>query len=180
MREWIARRFINRFGARYGYDVSYLHALLKASPRAFFRFTSVSGLARHAEAAPKAAIFAAKLVGAMTEDCGPCVQLGADMARAAGLADNEIAAILSRRAEDMSSDAALGFAFADAVARRDPAADAAREAVRARWGDKGVVDLTFALVTGRLFPMTKAGLGYANACSRVTVGDRAINVAKAA
>jgi hypothetical protein len=179
LRKWIARRIIDRFSARYGYDVGYLHYLLDVSPTAFFRFVAVAKVAGHREAAPKAAVFIAKLVGAMQEDCGPCVQLVADMAREAGIADADIAAALARRPEEMSEDAGLGFAFADAVARRGDAGEA-REKVRARWGDKGVVDLTFALQGSRLYPMTKAGLGFGAMCARINVGDRAVEVAKAA
>jgi hypothetical protein len=45
------------------------------------------------------------------------------------------------------------------------------------WGEKGVIDLTFSLQLGRMFPMVKAGLGFAKECRRVTVGDKAVDVA---
>jgi alkylhydroperoxidase family enzyme len=165
--------------ARYRYDVSYMRHLLEASPSAFFKFIAVSKPSRHAEAAPKEALFAAKLVGAMTEDCGPCVQIVVDMAREAGVPDVDIAAVLSRDIAAMSEAARIGFQFADRVARREDA-DEFREEARGHWGDKGVIDLTFALQVSRLYPMTKAGLGYAKECVRVTVGDRPVAVAKAA
>lgn len=180
MRKWFAKRMIEKFGAKYGYDVSYMRALLETSPSAFFKFLAVTKLSRHAEAAPKEAQFAARLVGVLFEDCGPCTQLVVDMAREANVSDSDIGAILRRDVSAMSESAALGFRFADCVARRAGDEDAARDAVRAKWGDKGVIDLTFALQVSRLYPMTKAGLGYAKECVRVTVGDRPIAVAKAA
>lgn len=180
MRKWFAKAMIDRFGRKYDYDVSYMRAMLDASPEAFFKFIAVTKLSLHAEAAPKDAVFAAKLVGTLIEDCGPCTQLVADMAREAGVADDVIAAILSRDESAMSADAAIGYLFADAVARRSDDEDAARERVRTAWGEKGVIDLTFALQISRLYPMTKAGLGYAKTCSRVMIGERAIAVAKAA
>ncbi len=79
----------------------------------------------------------------------------------------------------MSENARIGFLFADRVARRDDA-DAIREEVRAKWGDKGVLDLTFALQASRLYPMVKAGMGYARECVRVKVGDKPVAVVKAA
>lgn len=179
MRKWIANRYLDRFSARYRYDVSYLRALLESSPAGFFKFAPFSKLAAHREAAPVTSVFAAKLVGAMSEDCGPCVQIVVDMAREAGVADDDIAAILSRDIPAMSEDAAIGFLFADRIARREDAY-AIRAEVRAKWGDKGVVDLTFAVQIARLAPMVKAGLGYAKECVRVTVGERPVAVAKAA
>lgn len=180
MRKWIARRMIDRFTARYGYDTSYMRAMLMASPAGFFKFLAVTKLAAHAEAAPRDALFAARLVGAMTEDCGPCVQIVVDMAREADVSDTDISAILRRDPGAMSPDAALGFRFADAVARRSGDDDAARGDVRALWGEKGVIDLTFALQASRLYPMVKAGMGYAKECTRVTIGGKPVAVAKAA
>lgn len=179
MRRWIARKAINRFGAQFDYDVGYMRWLLSVSPSAFFKFLAVTKLSRHAEAAPQTALFAARIVGAMTEDCGPCVQLVVDMARAARVPDGDIDAILRRDERAMSDEAALAFRFADAVARRENA-DERREAVRSRWGDRGVVDLTFALQASRLYPMVKAGLGYARECVRVKIGGKPVDVARAA
>jgi len=179
MRKWIARNMIDGFGAKYDYDVSYMRHLLDASPTGFFKFLAVTKLSRHAEAAPKEAAFAARLVGVMTEDCGPCVQIVTDMAREAGVADSDIVAVLRRDISAMSEAAAIGFLFADRVARREDA-ETIREEIRAKWGDKGVVDLTFALQASRLHPMVKTGFGYAKECVRVKIGDKAVAVAKAA
>jgi len=179
MRKWFARRMINRFGAHYQYDVSYMRYLLDVSPSAFFKFLAVTKLSRHAEAAPNDALFAARLVGAITEDCGPCVQIVVDMAREAGVSDDQIDAILRRDIAAMNDDATTGFLFADRVAQREDT-DAIREEVRAKWGEKAVIDLTFAVQASRLYPMTKAGLGYAKECVRVKIGDNPVAVAKAA
>ena len=60
------------------------------------------------------------------------------------------------------------------------AEDEFRDAVRAQWGQKGVIDLTLALQMGRMFPMVKAGLGYAKECRRVTVDGQNVDVVKQA
>ena len=39
-------RYIDRFERTWGYDASYMRALLKAAPRSFFKFGFVSGLVR--------------------------------------------------------------------------------------------------------------------------------------
>jgi len=66
------------------------------------------------------------------------------------------------------------------VRRAVEAEDEFRDAVRAQWGEKGVIDLTLALQLGRIFPMVKAGLGYAKECRRVTVDGHNVDVVKQA
>lgn len=180
MRSWIARRMLRATSKRYGYDTSYLELMLKESPSAFFKFTRAVKAAGHREVAPVEASFAAKLVGALAEDCGPCTQLVVDMALEAGMPQDQIEAVLRRDLRSMNSATILGFRFADAVARRSADDDEHREAVRARWGEKGVIDLTLALQMGRMFPMVKSALGYAKACRRVTVSGVNVDVVKQA
>lgn len=176
----IARRALKAFSERYDYDARYMQAILGASPHAFLRLYAITKAATHREAAPVEAIYAAKLVGALAEDCGPCTQLVVNMAREAKIADGQIEAVLRRDAAAMSPDTALGFRFGEAIIAHAANDDEVREAVRAQWGDKGVIDLTYALQVGRLFPMIKAGLGYAKECRRVRVGGTSVDVAKRA
>jgi hypothetical protein len=180
MRSWIARRTLRAFAKRYGYDVSYLEMMLNCSPSAFFKFAPLVKAAAHREAAPTDASFAAKIVGALAEDCGPCTQLVVDMALEAGMPKDQIEAVLRRDVRAMNEATTLGFRFADAVVRRSSEDDEFRDAVRAQWGPKGVIDLTLALQMGRMFPMVKAGLGYARECRRVAVGGNNVDVVKQA
>ena len=180
MRSWIARRTLRAFAKRYGYDVSYLLMMLNESPAGFFKFAPLLKAAAHREAVPIDASFAAKIVGALAEDCGPCTQLVVDMALEAGMAKDQIEAVLRRDPRPMSDTTRLAFKFADAVARRSTDDEEFRDAVLAQWGEKGVIDLTLALQLGRMFPMVKAGLGYAKECRRVAVGGNNVDVVKQA
>jgi alkylhydroperoxidase family enzyme len=180
MRSWIARRTLRAFAKRYGYDVSYLLTMLNHSPAAFFKFAPLLKAAAHREAVPIDASFAAKIVGALAEDCGPCTQLVVDMALEAGMAKDQIEAVLRRDPRAMSDTTRLAFKFADAIASRSTDDEEFRDAVRAQWGEKGVIDLTLALQMGRIFPMVKAGLGYAKECRRVTVDGHNVDVVKQA
>lgn len=180
MRSWIARRTLRGFAKRYGYDVSYLEMLLNESPAGFFRLAPLMKAAAHREAVPVEASFAAKIVGALAEDCGPCTQLVVDMALDAGMARDQIEAVLRREPRAMNEATTLGYRFADAVVRRSADDEEFRDAVRAQWGPKGVIDLTMALQLGRMFPMLKAGLGYARECRRVSVSGHNVDVVKQA
>jgi hypothetical protein len=180
MRSWIARRMLRATGKRYGYDTSYLEMMLNESPAAFFKFASVMKAASHREVVPAEASFAARIVGALWEDCGPCTQLCVDMALEAGVSKGQIEAVLRRDPRAMSDETRLAFRFADTVVRRSPDDEEYRDAVRAQWGQKGVIDLTLALQMGRMFPMVKAALGYARECRRVTVDGHNVDVVKQA
>lgn len=180
MLKFIANRALNRFSAHYGYDVSYMRRMLEHAPAKFFKFAKLSELAGHRQAAPRDAWYAAKLVGALVEDCGPCVQLNVDMACEAGVPRETVEAILKSDYTAMTDDVALAFRFAHACARRDPSADELRETVRAKWGEAGVIDLALAVQISRVFPMVKYALGYAKSCSRVAVDGVNIDVERAA
>ena len=180
MRSWIARRSLRAFAKRYGYDVSYFEMLLNESPAAFFKFAPLMKAAAHREVVPVEASFAAKIVGALAEDCGPCTQLVVDMALEAGMAKDQIEAVLRRDVRAMNEATTLAFRFADAVVRRSTNDEEFRDAVKGQWGEKGVRDLTMGLQLGRMFPMVKAGLGYAKECRRVTVSGHNVDVVKQA
>ena len=180
MRAYFARKAVEAFGARYNYDISYMLQMLKVSPAAFHHLGALAKLAAHREKAPVNAFYAAKIVGAVTEDCGPCVQLVVDMAREAGMPPASIEAVLKRDLAAMDVDTVIGFRFAAALVRRVPEEDDAREAVRQQWGEAGVIELPLAVQVGRVFPMIKAGMGYAKSCQRVQVGDQPVEVSREA
>jgi len=180
MLKYFAERGLEQFRERYDYDVSYMKYMLKTSPNAFFKFAKIMDASKHHEAAPLEALYAAKLVGAIIEDCGPCVQLVVKMAGEAGMDAGQIKAVLKRDIETMNEDTALGFQFADTLVRRAYNADDVRDVVRTAWGDAGVIDLALALQIGRLFPMVKAALGYATTCHRVKIDEVLCDVVKTA
>ena len=102
------------------------------------------------------------------------------MAQEAGVAEKEIAAVLERRFEDMTADTALAARFAEAVIAHDLKAEDYRGAVRAQWGEEGVATLALAIAIGRVFPMLKAGMGYAATCHPVQIGARRVGVVQRA
>ncbi|AGA27653.1 hypothetical protein [Singulisphaera acidiphila] len=175
---WLVKRQINAFEKMYNYDMTYARVLLDADPAAFRKFAKVMGIARYRKDVPQDVWTAAKLVGAMAEDCGPCTQLVTTMSEHAGVPPRVLQAILERDFEAMPEDVALGFRFAEAALAHDPEADGLREQVVARWGKRGLVSLSFALTAARLFPTLKYALGEGKTCSRVTVGGKSLAVAR--
>lgn len=166
-------RTIARFEKQWGYDASYMRDLLDAGAWRFMRFGFVVSLG-HGDAAPRDALSAAGILATLREDCGPCTQIGVDIAEKSGVKPEVLRAILAGDCAAMSEAAALGYRFARAVLDHDgPAADEARETIAALWGQKAVVDLSLAITVGRIYPTVKFGLGHAKTCSRVTVSGAA-------
>ncbi|MGI8840008.1 MAG: hypothetical protein ACR2F8_04370, partial [Caulobacteraceae bacterium] len=162
-------RGLTRFERNFHYDATYMREILAVSPWAFLKFSLVGSLG-HGRRAPPGAVAAAGVVGALTEDCGPCTQLGVDMARRGGVPAETLRGILAGDAAAMGEAAALGWRFARAVLARDmEAAEPLRDEILRRWGQGALVDIAMALTTARMYPTLKYALGHGKACSRVTV-----------
>jgi len=180
MRKWFARRYLKRYRTQYNYDTSYMEMVLDEAPDAFFKFAKIFGITNYRKVVPIDAMYAAKITGALHEDCGPCTQLVVDMALQAGVANDQIEAVLKGKCAAMNDATTLGYRFAKAVCERSTAEDEAREAVRAGTVFTTHTPVTFALQIGRIFPMVKAGLGYAKECRRVVIEGRNVDVIKQA
>jgi hypothetical protein len=175
----ILSRQLDGFERAWGYDASYMRHVLRAAPGSFLRFSFVARLTDR-RAAPAEALAAAGLVGALHEDCGPSVQIGVDMAAAGGTRPEVLRAILAGDEAGLSDDARLAFRFARASLARDlDAVEPLRNEVVRRWGDRGLVAVSLALTTARMYPTLKYALGYGKTCSKVTVAGVAAPVAHA-
>jgi hypothetical protein len=173
----ILARGLDRFEQTWGYDASYMRALLDASTGSFFKFGFVTSLVDR-KAAPPEALAAAGIVGTLAEDCGPCVQISADMAAAAGVAPEVLRAILAGDETGMGETAALVWRFARASLARDmERVDPLRDEIVRRWGHKGLTAISLQLTTARMYPTLKYALGYGKACSKVVVAGVAAPVA---
>ncbi len=176
---WFLHRRIAAFERTWNYDASYLHELIDADPRALVAFGKAAGLGRYRKDVPPAAHFAAGIVAVMAEDCGPCTQLGVDMAERAGVDPAVLRAIVARDFAAMPYEVALAARFAEASLRHAPEADDLREEVVRRFGKRGLVSLAFAMTAARIYPTLKYALGHGRSCTRLTVGGESRPVLRA-
>ena len=170
MIKWFLRRWIDKFERTWSYDASYLRDVLDADPRALLAFSKVKGIGTYHKDIPLAVYCAAGIVGAMSADCGPCTQLGIDMALRAGVDPAILRAVVARDLQGMPEDVALAVRFAETSLCHAPEADELREEVVRRFGKRGLVSLAFALTASRLYPTLKYAMGHGRACVRVTIG----------
>ena len=175
LKSWL-HRYTRKFERRYNYDAIYLHDMADISPTSFLRFAvmQTAGGAWQSDA-PLKPWCAAAIAGALIEDCGPCVQIAADMAVEAGMPGDVIAALLSGKPTD--ADAQLGFDYARALLKASPELDALRDQIESKWGKRAVLAISLRAMTSRNFPVLKRALGHAKMCQRVRIGndDVAVN-----
>lgn len=169
MIKWLLQRRLAAFERAWNYDASYMHEVLDADPWALIAFSKVASLGRYHKDAPLAAYHAVRIVGTMTEDCGPCTQLTIDMAARAGVDPGILRAVVARDFSAMPAGVALAVRFAEASLRHAPEADDLRKEVVRRWGKRALISLAFAITGARVFPTVKYAMGHGRACTRVTV-----------
>jgi hypothetical protein len=170
MLRWFLRRQIAAFERTWNYDAGYLRELIDIDPQAMLAFGKLQAVSRYRKDVPPAAYAAAGLVAVMAEDCGPCTQLGIDMAEHGGVDPAVLRAIVARDYPAMPYEAALAARFAEATLRHAPQADDLREEVVRMFGKRGLIALAFAMLSARMFPTLKYAMGHGQACTRVTVG----------
>lgn len=180
MLKWLIRHRIAAFEQQFDYDMTYARELLAVDTRAFLAFARVQALGNYRKGTPREAHYAAKLVGTMGEDCGPCTQLVVSMALRDGVDPRQIAAILRGDLAAMTPAVRLGVTFARAALAHDPAADGLREEVVAAWGETAVIAIAFALASARIYPTVKYALGHGKACQRIQVAGVPIHVVRSA
>jgi hypothetical protein len=174
MLKFFLTRWLDKFEKAFNYDASYMRHVLRVSPASMFKF-SLGSQAADRKAAPMEALFAAGLVGTLSEDCGPCVQVGVDIATAQGMDAAIMRAVIAGDLEAMGETASLGYRFAQASLARDmEACDPLRDEIVRRWGDAGLVAISLMLMQSRMYPTLKYALGYGKACSRVQVGGETV------
>jgi hypothetical protein len=180
MLKWLIKRKLEAFGRSFGYDVSYAIELADADEAGGFALARLSKAASYRADAPTAAWYAAKIVAAMSEDCGPCVQLAVTMAERAGVSEADLRAVVAGDPARMSAEASLGYRFANAaIARSDDLVDL-REEVARRWGRKALGAIALTIVASRTFPALKYALGHGHSCQSVEIGGAAIAPGKLA
>jgi hypothetical protein len=162
------------FQKKWGYDASYAQEVVDADPMAIFALFMVGGMLDR-KGAPAEVRHAVKLLGVMTEDCGPCSQLAVQMALADGVDPAVLRAVVARDFVAMPADVALAVRFAEASLAHAPEADEPREEIVRRWGQRGLVSLAFALATARVYPTLKYTLGHGKACTRLEVAGQTVN-----
>lgn len=159
---------ISRAERDLGVPLDYVRHVAATSLSAAIRLARFTKLAESGKG-PREALLVAGIVGAMSDDCGSCVQIGVNLARKQGLSREHLSAIVSRDPARLPAELADVYHFSEAITLNTDQQDVMRERIRERYGEKGLIEISMAVAMHRVYPTLKRGLGYAKSCSRVTV-----------
>lgn len=165
----LIRRKLDSEEKKLGESMDYLRHVVDVSPGAFVRFASIMPFANSRRALPADAWFVAQVVGAQKEDCGPCLQITVNLARQEKVDPEMLRATLEGRFEDLPEDLAMVARFSQAVVDATYDEGELRAALRERYGDRGVVEIAYAIASSRIPPTVKRALGFARSCREVEV-----------
>lgn len=169
MIKWALRKALDKFEKTWHYDASYMRDIIDASPRAAWLFSRATAIGQFRRDIPLDVWCAAGITAVRQEDCGPCTQLGVEMAERGGVSPAILRALLEDDEKAMPPDVALVWKFTRATLAHDPVADEYREKIVQRWGRRALVSLAFAMTAARMYPTVKYALGHGKACMRVVV-----------
>ena len=123
MLKWLMRKGLASFERKWNYDASYMRELIDADPMAAWNFSKAAAIGTYRKDLPLAAWTAAALTAVRHEDCGPCTQLGVQMAETSGVDPKVLRAILAEDAAAMPDDVVLAWRFTRAALDHDPTVD---------------------------------------------------------
>jgi alkylhydroperoxidase family enzyme len=152
-----------------GVKADHMHFIIDTSIRAFIDVLLFMRLAHHREVLSAEALHLARIVATQNVDCGSCVQFSVNIALKDGMRPAWIRAALDRRPEALPPELQEVYEFTGHLLRHSYEEDALRESIRARFGDRGLLDLAYAIASAQVMPLTKQALGLAKSCSKIEV-----------
>ncbi len=169
MFRWFIRRKLNAEEKKLGASMDYLREIVDTSPAAFLRFASIMPFANSRKVLCKEAWYVAQLVSLHHEDCGPCLQIAVNLAQNDNVDRSLISAVLDNDQEQLSDEMKDVYEFTQSIVQLDSDPDSLRETLRARYGDRGLIELSYAIASSRVPPTVKRVLGYATSCAKVSI-----------
>lgn len=172
----LIHRIIDQQEEELGASMEYLREMADQSTSAFVKFALFMPLADHRKQAPPAAYHLARLLSTRSEDCGPCVQIGVNMARQDDVPPEYIRAAITDEPEQLPPLLQDVYHFARAVAMQREVSSELRERLTDEIGEKGITELSLGMATAQVFPILKRGMGYGKSCRLVDieVGEEAV------
>jgi len=179
MRDFILSRFIDRMERTLGVELDYLREVARSAPGALVPIGLMMPSGAYGETVSSDVLHLVRIGATLAQECGECLEIAVNLARADGLDAELIRAALSGPERGLSELQAAGLEFGAAVgAGVDPVED--RALIREYFGDRGVIEASLAAASSLVFPGIKRGMGFARACDIDALGlspKRAVGVA---
>lgn len=147
-----------------GEPLDYLHVVIAHAPGVVPKLGLLGPLGNHRKALPPAAKHAAVVRATLGEDCGACAQMAVNLAKADGVADDLLRAVVYNRLEELPVELADICRWVEELqAGGDPVG--LRGRLRQHYGEAGLIELSLAVSLAAFFPRFKRGLGAATSCA---------------
>ena len=166
MISWLVHRRIRAAERRYGGSLEYLRHMYSSAPQAFFKLMKLAPAARHRKVIPVAALHAARLAAARLYGCSGCVKIAGRLALLEGLPASLVQSLVDGRRDRLDDELYDVYVFAEATTAGSDDVEAARNRVRRRFGEEGVIELSLAVAFAGVLPTLRRGLGFAEPCER--------------
>ncbi|WDE10392.1 hypothetical protein [Thalassomonas haliotis] len=149
---------------RIGVKLDYARKIVSVDTRLFMRYGKVFGFLDPRKHLSIDAYHASRLCGALSADCGSCVEAEINLAQNSGLSDEVINHILTKDLGALPDDIVAVVELSTAVTNFLDAPEA-REKIIKYYGEKGLIELSFAMNGAALLPGIKRAMGYATSCN---------------
>lgn len=169
MIHWILRQVISKAETRIGVPLDYARKIAATDVGLMLRYGKIFGFLDPNRKVPAPAYHVARLRGALSADCGTCVEAEINLAKAARVPAEIITAALRADHAALGPDLAAVARLADAVTRDRIDAPEEREQVLHAYGEAGLIELSFAMTGAALLPGIKRTMGYATSCNLDTL-----------
>jgi len=148
-----------------GVSLDYMREIAANAPSAFRLLGRVGQLGQSLKPVERHAAHLAGLGAAMHDDCGTCVQIHINLARADGVAEDVLRRAVMGEAGTLPAQLADSFRFGEAVAANDPEMHELRERLEQALGKRAVIEMSIAIGFARFYPTIKRALGHARSCA---------------
>lgn len=167
----IIERKMAGFESEWGYSMDYMREVLGLGLKPIKRFMDAQAIGTYRVGISEPAAYAAKILGVMAGDCGPCVQLVVDMALRAGVSPAALADLVAGELDRLPDDMRLPAKFTRALLARTDDLPGLRERVRETYGTAGLVSVAYAVINAGMYPTLKYALGHGHACAKIEIGE---------
>lgn len=148
-----------------GIPLEYLRHVARHSPAAVWKLGLLGPLEAHRHALPLDALHVARLQATLDEDCGDSVQVELNLARRDGVPREVLRAVVAQQPEDLPEHLSDVARFAWAVGEHASDAEKLRERIRERYGEEGLIEISLAIASARVFPTLRRALGFSRTCA---------------
>lgn len=155
---------IGRAEKRIGISLDYVRQIARTDFGLLMRYKKIFSVLDPNTKVPAQAYHTARLRGAIAADCGTCVAAEINLAKAAGLKSEFLDQVISGIYHQLPEDVAAVAKLADSVVDHRNDDPESRATILARFGDAGLIELSFAMNGAALLPGIKRAMGFAVVC----------------